>query len=51
MTHMAFRVVWFVPIGLGQRVALVADLGVPLLVVVVVFPAVRPVRPRRRFGT
>ena len=47
---MAIRVVRFVAIGLGQRVTLVADLVVLFLVVVVVYPAVRPVRSRRRFS-
>jgi len=44
MTHVAIRIVWFAAVSLGQGMALVADLVVLLLVVVVVFLAVRPFR-------
>ena len=48
MTGMA--ITGFISIGFGQRMTLVADLKVSLLVIVVVYPAVRPVRSKGRFA-
>ena len=44
VTGMAFRIIRFTSIGLGQIMALVADRGVPFLIIVTIFTSVGPIR-------